>query len=97
MGKEDMEKSYKTEKVKLSETQTSTVSRKPRGPQKCSKCGGIVHTAKICKMPRAAKKRKIELSDFNLADLDLLEDCLKNKRLKTIDVEDFDCFDDILS
>ena len=44
-----------------------------------------------------AKKRKIELSDFNLADLDLLKDCLKNKLLKTIDVEDFDCFDDILS
>lgn len=97
MGKEDMKKSYKTEKVKLSETQTSRVSKKPRGPQKCSKCGGIGHTAKICKMPRASKKRNLELSDFELGDLDFLEECLKTKRLKLIDVEDLDCFDDILS
>ena len=97
MGKEDMKKRYKTEKVKLSETQSSSVSKKPRGPQKCSKCGGIGHTAKICKMPKAAKKRKIELVDFNLDDLDLLEEYLNNKRLKAIDFEDLDCFDDILS
>ena len=97
MGKEDMKKRYKTEKVKLSETQSSSVSKKPRGPQKCSKCGGIGHTAKICKMPKAAKKRKIELIDFNLDDLDLLEEYLNNKRLKAIDFEVLDCFDDILS
>ena len=39
----------------------------------------------------------IELSDFNFGDLDLLEGCPKNKRLKTIDVKDLDCFDDILN
>ena len=39
----------------------------------------------------------IELSDFNFGDLDLLEDCPKNKWLKTIDVKDLDCFDDILN
>ncbi|EJK60370.1 hypothetical protein THAOC_19287, partial [Thalassiosira oceanica] len=96
MGKEEAKHLYKREKVKLSETQSSSLKTNRRRVQaKCSLCGQPGHTKRTCKMPPAHKKRGLDLCNCDIAELDLLKDCMRSgKRLKTINFEDLD-FPDI--
>ena len=99
MGKEeakDRRSRYKTEKVKLSETQTSTVS-KARSVPRCSKCGQPGHTKRSCKMPAYTKKRTFtKLLDFGVDELEGLEKFMQSKKkLKSIDTSKFGNFDDL--
>ena len=100
MGKEeakDRRSRYKTEKVKLSETQTSTMRKAPRSVPRCSKCGQPGHTKRSCKMPAAPKKRTYtKLLDFGIEELDGLEKFMQSKKkMKTIDTSMFGDFDDL--
>ena len=101
MGKEDAKSHrYKTEKVKLSVSQSSSLATsRPRKKATCSLCGQTGHSKRTCKMPPAHKKRGADqLCNCDIAELDLLEDCLGSgsKRLKTINFDDLD-FSDLLN
>ena len=100
MGKvdaKDRRSHYKREKVKLSETQTSTMRKAPRSVPRCSKCGQPGHTKRSCKMPAATKKRTFtKLLDFGVEELEGLEKFMQSKKkMKTTDTSKFGNFDDL--
>ena len=75
MGKDDAKKRHRSEKVALHESAKSSVSaseggssaQKVRKTTRCGRCNCEGHTARTCSKPPLKKRKRVGLTDWDLA------------------------------